>query len=158
GTAAGTTRVKAIGYGPASQFKAWGGFAFFAAQDEAGVELWRTDGTEAGTGRVADIYAGSRSSKPAELTLASPSGPLFFVAEEPLGGRELWKLDTPTGTPVSAADVLQGPRSSSPSRLVARGSALLFIADDGHGPALFRLGPAPDVTAPKITCPHDVSV
>ena len=158
GTEAGTTRIKAVSYGGATTFTAWGSYVFFAGKDDAGAELWRTDGTEAGTVRVADIYPGALSSNPAELTLAGPNGPLYFVAEEPTGGRELWSLDSPTGTPARAADLLPGPHSSSPSHLQSRGPALLFIADDGHGPALFRVGPEPDVIAPVIHCGQDLTV
>lgn len=159
GTAANTVRVKAVGWGDAMTFVVWGNYAFFSGKDGAGNELWRTDGTEAGTVRVADIYPGALSASPRELVLASPNGPLYFSAEEPVGGRELWMLDSPTGAPARAADISPGPRSSNPSLLQTRGaSTLLFVADGGHGMALFRLGEPPDVTAPKLSCPADLTV
>ncbi len=158
GTAAGTARIKAVRYAGTGALVPWNGHLFFAATDDKGTELWRTDGTEAGTVRVADIYDGSPSSRPAELVLAGPDGPLYFVAEEPTGGRELWKLASATGTPMRAADLLAGPRSSNPSRLQTRGSALLFVANGGRGEALFRLGDAPDVMAPTVSCPDDMTV
>jgi len=57
-----------------------------------GVELASTDGTAAGTGVVLDIYPGSNSSLPEELTRVGAN--LFFSAEEDVSGRELWALST----------------------------------------------------------------
>src|SRR5438270_10278726 len=55
-----------------------GGVAYFAATDAAhGTELWRSDGTNAGTS-VIDIVAGSGSSMSAELIAVGDT--LYFVA------------------------------------------------------------------------------
>lgn len=52
---------------------------YYSANDGAsGFELWRTDGTEAGTVQVKDIYAGANSSYPADLTVFG--GTLYFGA------------------------------------------------------------------------------
>jgi predicted RecA/RadA family phage recombinase len=59
---------------------------------------------------------------------------------------------------VLAADVARGPQSSSPDLLTERGGSIVFIADDGRGNALFRLGPPPDITPPTIVCPDDIEV
>jgi uncharacterized protein (TIGR03382 family) len=158
GTAAGTTKIKSVSYGGRGNFISWGNYAFFVGTDDKGSELWRTDGTEAGTVRVADIYDGAMSSNPEYLVLASANGPLYFAAEEPTGGRELWTLAAPTGTPTRTADILPGPHSSRPANLQTRGSALLFTANAGNGEALFRLGAAPDIQAPKIDCPDDITL
>ena len=48
-----------------------------------GVELWSTDGTFAGTTLVRDIYAGTFSSSPSNLTVFN--GKLYFTAQEPTG-------------------------------------------------------------------------
>jgi ELWxxDGT repeat protein len=42
---------------------------YFAATDDKGMELWSTDGTAAGTARVADIVPGSQGSIPCTLTV-----------------------------------------------------------------------------------------
>src|SRR5262249_38487383 len=55
-----------------------------------GIELWKSDGTAAGTVLVGDIQPGSASSSPTSLT--NVSGTLFFTADDGIHGRELWKL------------------------------------------------------------------
>ena len=74
GTAAGTGLVKDIytGSGSNSNYFLFGDYyytannLFFAAQgsDAAGVELWKSDGSTAGTGLVKDINPGAKSSNP----------------------------------------------------------------------------------------------
>src|SRR4051794_9113306 len=74
-----------------------GGTLFFSAVDNAhGNELWRSDGTLAGTLLVKDI-APVGGSNPSNF--ASVSGTLFFVANDGIHGPELWKSDgTAAGT------------------------------------------------------------
>ena len=63
---------------------------FFAANDgSSGWELWKSDGTPAGTVRVKDIRAGEDSSSPEGLIALGDT--LFFVANDGSAGKELWK-------------------------------------------------------------------
>jgi len=63
-----------------------------ARDDDYGRELWKSDGTEAGTVLVTDIYPGSGDSYPGYLTAVD--GALFFEAGDGTHGRELWALST----------------------------------------------------------------
>jgi ELWxxDGT repeat protein len=101
GTTSGTTRLSDIKPGATSSFAAgdWanGSYAivngqfFFAADDGVnGSELWRSDGTAAGTVRVTDINPGSDASSPALMTAVGSN--LFFAATDPTHGREMWML------------------------------------------------------------------
>src|SRR5438552_2462078 len=91
---------------PRSELTDVNGTLFFVASDGVrGRELWRSDGTVAGTLLLKDINPGADDSDPAGLT--NVNGTLFFTALEPTTGRELWKSDgTPNGTVLVRAIVL----------------------------------------------------
>ena len=74
------------------------GTLFFTANDGvSGNELWKSDGTAAGTVLVKDIYAGRHRLEP--LGLVAVGGTLFFTANDGVNGTELWKSDgTAAGT------------------------------------------------------------
>jgi ELWxxDGT repeat protein len=74
------------------------GTVFFTAGDGVhGAELWKTDGTTAGTVMVKDIRPGSDSSAPTLLT--NVNGTVFFIANVNRFNEELWKSDgTAAGT------------------------------------------------------------
>src|SRR5437764_11087770 len=67
------------------------GTLYFSAYDGHGNELWKSDGTAAGTSMVKDIYPDSsypNSSNPRELT--NVNGTLYFSANDGTHGHELW--------------------------------------------------------------------
>jgi ELWxxDGT repeat protein/VCBS repeat-containing protein len=116
------------------------GTLFFMAYDDIhGVELWTSDGTEAGTVLVKDIAAGSGSSYPINLT--NVNGTLFFMADDGINGPELWKSDgTEMGT-LLVKDIWAGSGGSYPSYLTNVNGTLFFAADDGmHGTELWKSG------------------
>lgn len=67
--------------------------AFFAATTQAaGTELWKSDGTQAGTTLVKDINPVGPSSFP--QSLINVGGVIFFAADDGAhSGQELWKSD-----------------------------------------------------------------
>ncbi|MCM2277254.1 MAG: hypothetical protein NDJ89_04205 [Oligoflexia bacterium] len=104
------------------------GIVFFTAQDaNTGVELWKTDGTEAGTVRVKDINPGADSSNPSELT--SFQGRLYFSAEDQgSNSAELWQSDgTEVGT-VKLKDIYPGSTGSKPHDFFQWRGLLYFSA------------------------------
>jgi ELWxxDGT repeat protein len=68
-------------------------------------ELWKSDGTAAGTLLVRDIYPGGVSSDPRDLV--AMDNKLYFSADDGVHGRELWQppsriiswLTSPTTAP-----------------------------------------------------------
>jgi ELWxxDGT repeat protein len=108
-----------------------GSTAFFAASSPAsGVELWKSDGTTAGTVMVKDLIGGPTDSFPNDLT--NVNGVLYFSAINPVGGRDLWKSDgTETGTIIVASGVL--PDSlliGEPPLIASIGNNLFFRGSD----------------------------
>ena len=66
-----------------------------------------SDGTDAGTYMVKDIYSGTNSSSP--YGLCNANGTLFFWATDATNGRELWKSDgTVAGTILVSAKMTAG--------------------------------------------------
>jgi ELWxxDGT repeat protein len=104
GTAKGTVLVSDIQPGAGSSFFTFpsvltnrDGTLFFGADDGThGSELWKSDGTAAGTMLVKDINPGSAESYPALLTLSG--GHLFFSADDGVHGRELWDPPVASGS------------------------------------------------------------
>jgi ELWxxDGT repeat protein len=106
------------------------GRLFFAASDGVdGVELWTSDGTEAGTVQVKDIYPGFLSSSPSELAAV---GTTLFFAALTLSGNELWKSDGTEGGTVLVEDIHLGPNSSNPTRLIDVDGTLFFAASNAN--------------------------
>ena len=71
---------------------------YFAAHNPThGIELWRSDGTEAGTVVVKDICPGPGGSRPSHIV--NINGTLYFSANDGVHGIQLWKSDgTEAGT------------------------------------------------------------
>jgi ELWxxDGT repeat protein len=155
GTAAGTTLVTNImprgsgsyyyGPPPVAELTNVNGTLFFVANDQAyGDELWKSDGTAAGTALVLDIFPGfnagsysENSSAPNQLT--SVNGTLFFVANDGVHGRELWKSNGTAAGTMMVKDIGPGYSNTGPSGLTNVNGTLFFTADDGtHGPELWK--------------------
>jgi trimeric autotransporter adhesin len=99
-----TQMFKIIGPGEAQvasyNFCTSGGLLYFDVSNDpaAGTELWKSDGTEAGTVLVKDIYSGKGNSSPDDLT--DINGRLLFRAFTLETGSELWST---TGTEASTS-------------------------------------------------------
>lgn len=118
-----------------------GGLAFFAADDGvSGTEMWRTDGTVAGTFQVADACPGDCSSRP--VIVARTEGAVFFRAfGRGFGPVDLWVTDgSPAGT-LRLAGPLLLPDSGRRSLWIASRGLFYFTANDlglGQGLELWR--------------------
>jgi ELWxxDGT repeat protein len=107
-----------------------GNTLFFSATGvSGGKELWKSDGTAAGTVLVKDIRPGLSTSYPVSLTAVGNT--LFFRADDGVNGGELWKSDGTAAGTVLVGDIRPGSSGSYPRHLTAVGSTLFFSADNG---------------------------
>ena len=118
------------------------GVHYFFATDAAGLELWRTDGTDVGTFRVKDVnpgpegLAGPGGGMWPELTVVG--GTLFFTAYESAHGRELWKSDGTAGGTVMVREIdFRDFPQSAPSFLTNVNGELVFTASETGGSELW---------------------
>jgi trimeric autotransporter adhesin len=127
------------GYGPGTSMAAAGGTLFFTADaGTTGEELWKSDGTQAGTVLVKDLNSRTDSYPQNPVNVG---GTLFFTVNDEVHGTELWQSDgTLAGTKlVRDINTTATGAGSYPSQLTAVGNVLFFIADDGsHGLELWR--------------------
>jgi ELWxxDGT repeat protein len=133
-TAATAAPLKAVGFqyfDPIQpEFTVLDGRLYFRAWDAAhGFELWRTDGTAAGTVLVRDATPGPASSDPRGLV--ATGGRLWFSALDPDHGRELWTSDGTRQGTRRVTDLAPGVPSSAPEQLTPVAGRLFFTADDG---------------------------
>ena len=94
GTQTGTVLLHRFPLGaddPPFDFTRFAGTTWFTATDrDTGRELWRTDGTPAGTRLARDTAPGRLSSDP--LDLVATDDFLFFTAVDPFTGPEPWRI------------------------------------------------------------------
>ncbi|MCC6673116.1 MAG: hypothetical protein IT458_18770, partial [Planctomycetes bacterium] len=113
-----------------SNFLTVGAVTYFSANDGLnGVELWKTDGTAAGTVMVKDINPGSASSSPLNFTLFG--GFVYFAATTATFASELWRTDGTAAGTTLVKDCYPGTGSAAPGLLTVSGGTLFFSAFDG---------------------------
>ncbi|HEY0743217.1 MAG TPA: ELWxxDGT repeat protein [Chryseosolibacter sp.] len=139
-----TTKIKS--FVRATNLKLAGSVLYFTADDgTSGSELWRSDGTAAGTVQVKDIRSGIASSAPESLI--DVNGVLYFIANNGTNGKEVWKSDGSGSGTVLVKDVFPKAGSSNPAHLTNVNGQLYFAANDGvHGYELWKSDGTPGGT------------
>lgn len=113
------------------------GTVFFVANDGLiGDELWKSDGTKAGTVLVKDIIPGFASSNPKNLQ--NVNGTLYFTADNGKNGVELWKSDGTAAGTVMVSDIYTGKASSNPTNITNVNGTLFFSAITSKGAELWK--------------------
>jgi ELWxxDGT repeat protein len=118
-----------------SNFVARGDTLFFVGQDtQAGAELWRSDGSQAGTQRVANIQPNGDAFAPDspyhfgdwpyQVTVAGDE--VYFPANDGVSGVELWRSDGTEAGTQRVKDIVPGAGDSHPTGLVAVEGVLYF--------------------------------
>ena len=136
GTAEGTVLVKdihrSILEGTSSLcgfFTNISGTLYFSATDTtSGTELWKSDGTEAGTLMVKDICSGSNGSVLSRLTKVNDT--LYFTADDGLHGYRIWKTNGTADGTIMLTDAVYNA-----DHLTDVSGALFFSLSEGQNHA-----------------------
>jgi ELWxxDGT repeat protein len=108
---------------------------YFAAGDPAhGLELWRSDGTAAGTVRLTDICPGPCASGPVPMALLH--GRVYFLATDGASGAELWSSGPEPGDSMGSerlGDLCPGPCPGGPANIATLGDTLYFVGFSAPG-------------------------
>ena len=159
GTAAGTVFVKNIGgAGPAlyagiSQMVAAQNFMYISTLNyvssfsTAKYELWRSDGTAAGTFLLKsfDVTTTSQimpisnfTSRTSQLVINVVGDVLYFAGYDAVNGNEFWKSDGTAAGTTLVKNMRPGSSSSFPNAFCRVGSKIVFTAFDGVSADLWQ--------------------
>jgi ELWxxDGT repeat protein len=95
---------------------------FFAASSQGNYQLWRTDGTEAGTSMVSPVRLGN---SPFNCQFTVVDSVAYFCGNDDAHGTELWRTDgTESGT-YMVKDLAPGPTSTAMMSIEALGNQIL---------------------------------
>jgi ELWxxDGT repeat protein len=159
GTRAGTARLQA----PTADVRLLtsgvffgGAFLTFGCNTATGCELWRTDGTVAGTRQVKDLLPGRDGGLAGSLTLAGSH--VFFAAGDGSGALGLWVTDGTAAGTHRAGD----PSFSSLDHLTAAGDRVYFLAKTSAGTQVWTsdgtaAGTVMLTNLPALSFPESVS-
>lgn len=129
------------------------GRLFFRGNDGSnGNELWKSDGTTAGTMLLKNINPTSNGSGSGQY--CDVNGTLFFAANDGTNGAELWKSDGTSAGTVIVKDLTPGSGNSDLTFFSNVNGMLVFKFDDGvHGTELWKS----DGTAAGTTMLKDIN-
>ncbi|GAB3507879.1 hypothetical protein GCM10027442_13500 [Emticicia fontis] len=112
------------------------GSVFFTSKESNyGQELWKTNGTSAGTTLVADLMPGIQGSSPANFASVG-TNILYFTANDGTSGFELWRRDG-SGNVNQVKNIEPDHFSSNPNNLASLNNLLFFNATDQYSTHLF---------------------
>lgn len=138
GTASGTIPLTSSNLAHVRLLDSTSNYLFFTASTAAtGREIFRTDGTRAGTGLVKDVNPGSAHGHIGSYEILNNE--LFFGGNDGVHGKELWKTDGTAAKTVLVQDVNLGIGDGFEGNMGRVGSEIFFGGNDGlHGTELWK--------------------
>ncbi|MEP6675978.1 MAG: ELWxxDGT repeat protein [Ferruginibacter sp.] len=113
----------------------------FSANDSShGTELWAYDGTTGVTDILADINTSSpgAASNPGKYGFHQAGLFLYFAANDGVHGNELWRTDGNFGGTTALVQDINTSGNSDPQSMYNVGDTLIFAANNGSGPQIWR--------------------
>jgi len=129
----GTAQVLAIGSVINVSERA-GSITVFQVSTATSMQLWKTDGTAAGTVLLRDHFVDGGFAS----AFARMGGFWYFLADDGVAGFELWRTDGTAGGTSLVADITAGAAGTAFHGLVASGSTIYFIGTSGTQDGLWR--------------------
>ena len=127
-----------------------GDVAYFAHDDSAhGLELWKTDGTPAGTTLVTDLRPGPAGSQP--TLLGSAAGRAMFMVDDGAGAQTLYASDGTPGGTVPLHSFSPADHGVTLSNVIPVGAAGFFTVDSPLDKQLWKTDGSPAGTVPVKT-------
>ncbi len=125
-----------------------GMYYFYATESSTGSELWKSDGTAAGTMIVKDVFTGPTSSTPGNIQVIN--GSLYFRAVDGPAGAQIWKIKDPCG-----AQKITAANGNVVSQYLLGTRMIVRVNDYQYGDALFYY----DLTEETaVRCPDEQSI
>ncbi len=138
GTAGGTSVLDPALTGQASNITNVNGTLYFI--DSASVndnQLWKSDGTQAGTVAVTNINTGGDGFIGSDF-VATANGIIYFAGDDQTHGSQLWETNGTSAGTFMVAQLDVGNALYSSSDITAIGNEIYFVADTGSGTRLWE--------------------
>lgn len=137
-----------IVYSPVTSMVSGGKLLYFIVNVQADTahllfdvaQLWKTDGTVAGTTMVKNITPGGEGNLTDGEQMVYAGGKVYFNGVDSQNGRELWVSDgTEAGTHITKDINLGSVLNAPPEQLTVVNDLVYFVADDGvHGQQIWK--------------------
>ncbi|MBL9122919.1 MAG: hypothetical protein JNG90_04760, partial [Planctomycetaceae bacterium] len=163
GSAAGTTLlhtvVEPVSKYPLSHLFAGSDLLYFVVGVSSGLQgtgqLWRTDGTSAGTFMLMEAIRWT--SAPPNFELANLGDITYFAATAAGSGSELWRTDGTVAGTYLVSDSRPGPAGGPPTGITNINGVLYYITEDNNVAKLWRNDGTADGTSFVAVLPNSAT-
>lgn len=130
-------------------------FACFKNSNDS--ELWRTDGTLAGTYLLKDIRPGTAYAIENYRSVVH-NNKIYFVANDGINGNELWVTDGTEAGTIFLKDIIAGDDVDNIAELKVFNNKVYFVASDGNGHKIWETNGTPSGTKKALGTNSTVNI